>query len=66
MSSGTAMALSLGLKSSVYRVAHIGGMYAAVPALILNLVVAITFTAILRLTRSTPVLDTTDPTAYTG
>lgn len=66
MSSGTAMALSLGLKSSVYRVPHIGGMYAAVPALILNLVVAVTFTVILRLTRSTPVLDTTDPTAYTG
>src|SRR5258708_32133301 len=47
MASGTAMALSLGLKSSVYPLhlpSFLGGtyaMYAAVPALALNLVVSV-------------------------
>src|SRR5258708_20318543 len=46
MASGTAMALALGLKSSVYPLhlpAFLGGtyaMYAAVPALLLNLAVS--------------------------
>lgn len=54
MLSGTAMVGSLGLKSSVYTIrlpAILGGgassMYAAVPALLLNLVVAVILTLVL-------------------
>ncbi|MGI4829714.1 MAG: monocarboxylate uptake permease MctP [Janthinobacterium lividum] len=47
MATGTAMTWSLGLKSSVYVVPHIGGMYAAVPAVIVNLLVAAVLTAVL-------------------
>jgi SSS family solute:Na+ symporter len=51
MASGTGMAISLGLKSSVYPL-HIGGsvyaMYAAVPALLLNLTVAVILTIAVR------------------
>ena len=66
MASGTAMAWSLGLKSSVYVVPHIGGMYAAVPALVLNLAVAAVLTALLRPTGWAPAVDRTDPSAYIG
>ena len=66
MASGTWMAWSLGLKSSVYPIPHIGGMYAAVPALLLNLAVAAVFTLILRPTPLGRTLDHTDPAAYVG
>ena len=66
MGSGTWMAWTLGLKSSIYPVPHIGSMYAAVPALLLNLAVAFLLTAVLRFTRVAPARDITDPTAYVG
>ncbi len=66
MASGTWMAWSLGLKSSVYPIPHIGGMYAAVPALLLNLLIAVLATAILRPTRIAPARDRTNPAAYLG
>ncbi len=66
MVSGTWMAYSLGLKSSVYLVPHIGGMYAAVPALLLNLMVTIALTPILRLTPLAPARDITEAGAYIG
>ena len=55
MTSGTAMAVSLGLRSSVYPVALFGGvwrMYAAVPALGLNLLVCVGASAAMGLARS--------------
>jgi SSS family solute:Na+ symporter len=51
MSAGTAMAASLGLKSSVYPLHLFGGtyaMYAAVPALLLNLLVSVLLTLLLQ------------------
>lgn len=66
MASGSWMALSLGLKSSVYPVPHIGSMYAAVPALVLNLSVAVLLTPLFRLTGMSLGFDETDPTAYIG
>ena len=48
MGSGTWMAVSLGLKGSVYPVPHVGAMYAAVPALVLNLAVSGVGTLVLR------------------
>ena len=55
MATGTGMVWSLGLKSSVYPIHLPGalggatlGMYAAVPALILNLIVSVTLTLVLR------------------
>jgi SSS family solute:Na+ symporter len=66
MACGTWMAWSLGLKSSVYPVPHIGGMYAAVPALLLNIAVSVILTLILRPTGFAPARDTTDPAAYIG
>jgi SSS family solute:Na+ symporter len=69
MASGTWMAAALGLKSSVYPL-HVGGhvyaMYAAVPALLLNLVVAVGFTFGLRGLRVSGGKDMTDATAYFG
>ena len=65
MASGTWMAWSLGLKSSVYPVPHIGGMYAAVPALLLNLLVALLLTPVMRALRIESI-DRTDQTAYVG
>ncbi|GAC1416293.1 MAG: sodium:solute symporter [Acidobacteriaceae bacterium] len=61
MFSGTAMVWSLGLRSSVYPV-HLPllpggealGMYAAVPALVLNLAVSFGLTAIMRAVRARP------------
>ena len=53
MSAGTAMAASLGLKSSVYPLHLFGGvyaMYAAVPALLLNLLVSAVMTLAIRVT----------------
>jgi solute:Na+ symporter, SSS family len=66
MASGTWMAWTLHLKSSLFPIPHVGTMYAAVPALLLNLAVAIVLTAILRLTPIAPARDLTDPTAYVG
>ncbi len=72
MATGTGMAVSLGLKSSVYPL-HIGGnvyaMYAAVPALLLNLAVSAALTAAFRLggLSARPALygsDSTAPDAY--
>lgn len=69
MASGTGMALALGLKSSVYPL-HIAGhtfsMYAAVPALLLNLAVSAVLTLAFRAAKINPGTDTTDASAYVG
>ena len=74
MAAGTGMAASLALKSSVFPL-HIGGsvypMYAAVPALLLNLAVSTILTLAVRavgLTRNPAVHghDLTAPEAYIG
>ena len=72
MASGTAMAASLGLKSSVYPFhlpMFLGGtyaMYAAVPALLLNLAVSIVLTFVFRAANVDGGTDVTDPSAYVG
>ena len=66
MACGSWMAWSLGLKSSVYPIPHVGGMYAAVPALLLNLVVATVLTLVLRPTGVGRAVDRTDAEAYVG
>ena len=66
MASGTWMAWSLDLKSSVYPIPHVGGMYAAVPALLLNLAVSAILTLVLRPLNWGAGRDTTDPAAYVG
>ena len=69
MASGTWMAYALGLKSSVYPL-HIGGhvfaMYAAVPALLLNLAVAVALTLVFRVVKVDEGTDVTDASAYVG
>jgi SSS family solute:Na+ symporter len=65
MTSGTWMAWSVGMKS-IYPIPHLGGIYAAVPALLLNLLLAALLTPLLRLWPLAEALDTTDATAYTG
>ena len=69
----TAMAWALGLKSSVYPLhlpAFLGGgihaMYAAVPALLLNLVVSIVLTLVFRAAKVDDGSDVTDAAAYVG
>jgi solute:Na+ symporter, SSS family len=73
MASGTAMAWALGLKSSVYPLhlpLFLGGgkyaMYAAVPALLLNLAVSIILTVVFRAAKVDGGSDVTDATAYVG
>ncbi len=73
MASGTAMAVSLGLKSSVYPLhlpSSLGGgtyaMYAAVPALILNLAVSTVLTLVFRAAKINNGTDVTDASAYIG
>ena len=66
LGSGTWMAYTLDFKGSVYLIPHIGPMYAAVPALLLNLAVAAILTLILRALKAAPGTDITDPTAYVG
>ena len=66
MALGTWMAWTLSLKSSVFFIPHIGGVYAAVPALLLNLTVAVILTLILHPLNLAPTLDQTDPAAYIG
>ncbi|SNT23861.1 solute:Na+ symporter, SSS family [Granulicella rosea] len=69
MYTGTAMAVSLSLKSSVYPI-HFAGqvypMYAAVPALLLNLAVAVVLTLILRAAKIGEGSDSTEASAYIG
>jgi SSS family solute:Na+ symporter len=64
---GTWMAASLQLKSSVYPL-HIFGqtyaMYAAVPALLLNLAVSAGLTLVLRATHTNPGTDLTQAEDY--
>jgi SSS family solute:Na+ symporter len=64
---GTGMVASLGLKSSVYPL-HLFGetyaMYAAVPALLLNLLLAAVLTIVFRITKVGMKTDTTDASAY--
>jgi solute:Na+ symporter, SSS family len=72
MASGTAMALSLGLKSSVYPLhlpMFLGGtyaMYAAVPALLLNLAVSAVLTVVFRMAKVNGGSDVTHAQAYVG
>jgi SSS family solute:Na+ symporter len=72
MACGTGMAWSLGLKSSVYPLhlpAALGGtyaMYAAVPALLLNLAVSVVFTLVFRAMKLDEGADVTDASAYVG
>jgi SSS family solute:Na+ symporter len=69
MSAGTAMVISLGMKSSVYPL-HVFGqtyaMYAAVPALLLNLLVAVVLTVAFRMAGVGVRMDVTDASAYVG
>jgi SSS family solute:Na+ symporter len=69
MGAGTAMVISLGMKSSVYPL-HLFGqtyaMYAAVPALLLNLLVAVVLTLAFRMARVGISTDVTDASAYVG
>ena len=69
MASGTGMAWALGLKSSVYPL-HLAGetyrMYAAVPALLLNLALAAALTIVFRVAGIESGADGTDATAYAG
>ena len=73
MASGTAMAWALGLKSSVYPLhlpLFLGGgtyaMYAAVPALALNLLVSVALTLVFRAAKIDSGSDVTDAAAYVG
>jgi SSS family solute:Na+ symporter len=68
MGAGTAMAVSLGLKSSVYSIHFLGQvypMYAAVPALLLNLLVSACFTLIFSLANVGRGTDATAAENYT-
>lgn len=66
LGSGSWMVWSLGLKSSVYVVPHVGGLYAAVPALVLNLAVALVLTVVFGTFKLSAGTDITDPEAYIG
>lgn len=72
MASGTAMAAELHLKSSVYPLhlpAWLGGtwaMYAAIPALLLNLAIAALLTVLFRSIGWNSGVDSTDASAYVG
>lgn len=69
MASGTGMVWELGMKGSVYPVHLFGGvygMYAAVPALLLNLAVAAVLTVVLKGFKAAQGVDSTDATAYVG
>jgi SSS family solute:Na+ symporter len=67
------MAVAMGLKSSVYPLhapAFLGGgvyaMYAAVPALVLNLAVSAGLTVVLRMAKVGEGTDVTDAAVYVG
>ena len=66
MGAGTGMAWALGLKSSVYPLPLVGGTYAAVPAVLLNLAVAAVGTLVLRGLRVRAGVDVTDARVYFG
>ncbi len=69
MASGTGMAVALGLKSSVYPLHLLGRsypMYAAVPALGLNLAVSVVLTLVFRAAKVDNGSDVTDATSYVG
>ncbi|MEO6802038.1 MAG: sodium:solute symporter, partial [Granulicella sp.] len=69
MGAGTGMAFALGLKGSVYPLSfggHVYGMYAAVPALILNLLVSALLTLLFRQMKLASGTDQTDAAAYVG
>jgi SSS family solute:Na+ symporter len=73
MSCGTAMVVALEMKGSVYPLhlpAFLGGgtyaMYAAVPALLLNLTVSAVLTILFRVIKLNRGTDVTDATAYVG
>ncbi len=66
MISGTWMVATLGLKSSLYRVPYFGRMYAAVPALLLNLGICLLLTLLLKGVRAPGGVDQTDAAAYVG
>jgi SSS family solute:Na+ symporter len=69
MASGTGMAVAMGLKSSVYPLHLFGGtyaMYAAVPALVLNLAVAAGLTVVFRAMKVGQQTDVTDAATYVG
>jgi SSS family solute:Na+ symporter len=69
MGSGTAMAWALGFKSSVYPLHVLGQtypMYAAVPALVLNLAVSVVLTMVFRAVKLDGGTDSTDAAAYVG
>jgi SSS family solute:Na+ symporter len=62
MAAGTAMVGSLGLRSSIYPLhvaGHVYGMYAALPALVLNLVVAAMVSLMLKISGRAPAEDLT-------
>lgn len=69
MGAGTGMVASLGLKSSVYPLHFFGqtyAMYAAVPALLLNLSIAAVLTGVFRQARLGGKTDVTDASRYAG
>lgn len=70
MGAGTGMVISLGMKSSVYPLhlfGHTWAMYAAIPALLLNLFVAALLTIVLRAAKPEEhTSDVTDASAYIG
>jgi solute:Na+ symporter, SSS family len=69
MATGTGMAISLGLKSSVYPIHFAGGvypMYAAIPALLVNLAISTGLTLLLRALKVDNKSDLTDASAYVG
>ncbi|MHB1021776.1 MAG: monocarboxylate uptake permease MctP [Acidobacteriaceae bacterium] len=69
MYSGTAMAASLHLKSSVYPLhlfGHVYAMYAAVPALLLNLLVAVVLTPLFAMVKLHAGSDQTSAEDYVG
>ena len=69
MASGTGMVWALGLKGSVYPLHFFGStyaMYAAVPALVLNLAVSAGLTWVFRWVGVDGGSDVTDAAAYVG
>lgn len=61
MGSGTAMVISTGMKPvyALHCCGHVWPMYAAVPAVTLNLAITVALTLLLKAARVSPGLDTT-------
>ena len=66
MAAGTGMAWSLGLKGSVYPIPHVGGMYAAIPALVVNLLLSIGLSPLFTAMGRGVAQDVTDGASYVG